>query len=348
MARSVLPGHIRADRQYPERHCGLARPGAAGAGRRGADRRLRTPLLAALRERGVPALRVSPNRLAAFRRSRAITAKTDRIDPGLILAFAADLLARQGVPAGMVAREGLRELAARRRQLAAALHAERCRLDVASAAGVRDSPAAIIAALRHSLDAIEEAIARAIRRPRPGRIGSAPAHDLRRRSGGGGGRGYPARRAVRIGPAVRQADRRARRPGTAHPAERQDPLAREHRSWPTQGASQGASQGAPRPRPAPGQALFNAARSAIAHPSPFRDFYHRLAGQNGRPGKVARVAVMRKILITANALARDRQPWRAAGKSRAPARPRGNRQTNPGIDINHDGFRVPPFGRPPE
>src|SRR4051812_29958807 len=97
------------------------------------------PLLAALRERGVPALRVHPNRLVAFRRSRGVAAKTDRIDAALILAFATDLLARQEVPAGTAEREGLRELAARRRQLVAALHAERCRLDVAASAGVRPS-----------------------------------------------------------------------------------------------------------------------------------------------------------------------------------------------------------------
>ena len=57
------------------------------------------------------------------------------------------------------------------------------------------------------------------------------------------------------------------------------------------------------------QALFNAARAAIRHPSPFRDFYDRLVRQNRRPGKVALTAVMRKLVITANAVARDRQPW---------------------------------------
>jgi len=58
-------------------------------------------------------------------------------------------------------------------------------------------------------------------------------------------------------------------------------------------------------------ALFNAARAAIRHPSPFKDFYDRLVSQNRRPGKVALTAVMRKLVVTANAVARDRQPWRA-------------------------------------
>ena len=51
---------------------------------------------------------------------------------------------------------------------------------------------------------------------------------------------------------------------------------------------------------------------------PFRDFYDRLVGQNQRPGKslpaakagVALTVVMRQLVITANGVARDRQPWR--------------------------------------
>jgi transposase len=74
-------------------------------------------------------------------------------------------------------------------------------------------------------------------------------------------------------------------------------------------------------RPGVRRALFNAARSAIAHPSPFHDFYNRLVNKNRRPGKVALVAVMRKILVTANALARDRQPWHAAAHDQATAPP---------------------------
>lgn len=58
-------------------------------------------------------------------------------------------------------------------------------------------------------------------------------------------------------------------------------------------------------RPLVRSALFNAARAAIRHPSPPRDFYHRLVGANHRPGKVALAAVMRKILVIANAVARD-------------------------------------------
>jgi transposase len=74
-------------------------------------------------------------------------------------------------------------------------------------------------------------------------------------------------------------------------------------------------------RPGVRRVLFNAARAAVRHPSLFKDFYDRLVTDNRRPGKVALTAVMRKILITANAVARDRQPWRGRPAAGTPGRP---------------------------
>ena len=55
--------------------------------------------------------------------------------------------------------------------------------------------------------------------------------------------------------------------------------------------------------------LYMAALTAIRRRSPFRAFYDRLTSR-GRPKKVALVAVMRKLLVTLNAIIRDRTPWR--------------------------------------
>ena len=74
-------------------------------------------------------------------------------------------------------------------------------------------------------------------------------------------------------------------------------------------------------RPGVRRVLFNAARAAVRHPSLFKDFYDRLVTDNRRPGKVALTAVMRKILITANAVARDREPWRGCPAAGTPCRP---------------------------
>ena len=55
--------------------------------------------------------------------------------------------------------------------------------------------------------------------------------------------------------------------------------------------------------------LYMAALTAIRRRSPFRAFYERLT-LRGRPKKVALVAVMRKLLVTLNAIIRDQTPWR--------------------------------------
>src|SRR6185437_13224438 len=69
---------------------------------------------------------------------------------------------RADLPATFRADERLRALAARRRQLVDARQAERCRADLANDPIVRESLAAVMAALTRSLEAIEEAIERPI------------------------------------------------------------------------------------------------------------------------------------------------------------------------------------------
>lgn len=54
--------------------------------------------------------------------------------------------------------------------------------------------------------------------------------------------------------------------------------------------------------------LYMAALTAIRRGSPFRPFYERLT-ERGRPRKVALLAVMRKLLVTLNAIIRNRTPW---------------------------------------
>jgi transposase len=252
-------------------------------------------LLTALRERGIPFVRVHPNQLVAFRNSRGIRAKTDLIDARLILAFLSDRLARRELRPSILGPDGLRDLAARRRQLIESLQAERCRLGLAAQPAVRRSLDAVIAALRHSLEAIEDEIAATIAGEPSlselskllqtifgiGRIVAATLIAELPELGLLSGKQIAA--LVGLAPRTRQSGKTRYRETTGHG------------------------------RPGVRRALFNAARSAIAHPSPFRDFYDRLVNTNRRPGKVALVAVMRKILVTANAVARTRQPWRAAG-----------------------------------
>jgi transposase len=260
-------------------------------------------VIAAARERGIAFLRVHPNDVIAFRKSRGIKAKTDAIDAGLILAFVCDRLARRKLRASLIGDDRLRPLAARRRQLVDALQAERCRLDAAALPAVRTSLQAVIAVLRHSLELLEAELADAIAaHPQTAELAKllqticgigpvvaialiADLPELGLLSA------KQIAALVGLAPYTRRSGKTRYRETTGHG------------------------------RPGVRRALFNAARAALRHASPFKDFYHRLVTDNRRPGKVALAAVMRKILITANAVAPDREPWHgrpAAGKACRP------------------------------
>lgn len=245
----------------------------------------------AAKARDILFVRVHPNEIVAFRTSRAVRAKTDAIDARLIAAFAAQELVRRGVRAGIDGDESLRELSARRRQLVDALQAERCRLALACAPAVRRSLDHVIAALARDLEQVEADLAQAVAAD-PGTarragllqtiqgIGPVTATTLIAdlpELGHLSGKEIAA--LVGLAPHTRQSGR------TRHPAR--------------------TGHG----RPGVRRALFNAARAAIRHPSPFRVFYDRLVLERQRPGKVALTAVMRKLLVTANAVARQQQPW---------------------------------------
>jgi len=247
-----------------------------------------------LRERAILYVRIHPNDLIAYRKSRGIRAKTDAIDARLIAAFAAEELSRRGLYPSFEVDEELRELAARRRQLVDALQAERCRHDLARAPAVRRSLALMVNTLQSQLEAIETELEQCI----AGNAKVAELAGLLQTIHGIGPivamsliadlpelghlSGKQIAALVGLAPSTRQSGKRPQRAVTTHG------------------------------RPGVRRALFNAARAAIRHHSPFKSFYNRLLTENNRPGKVALTAVMRKLLVTANAVARDRQPWKLA------------------------------------
>ena len=256
-------------------------------------------LLKALNQRAIAFVRVHPNQLVAFRKSQGLRAKTDRIDAQLILAFLCHRLAQRGLRLAIPGDPALMALAARRRQLVDSLHAERCRLAIASLAiasldALRHSHHAVIQALRDSLEAIEAELATTI----AGNPHTAKLAGLLQTVFG-------------IGPVVAVA-LIADLPELGRLSAKQ--IAALVGLAPHTNRSGKAQYREPTGHGRPGvrRALFNAARAAIRHPSPFRDFYDRLVTQNHRPGKVALTAVMRKILVCANAVARDQQPWKLA------------------------------------
>lgn len=245
-------------------------------------------------EAGVPFARVHPNEVVAFRARRGVRAKTDPIDAGLLADFAALELAGRGLAPMVEGDAALREMVVRRRQLVDLLQAERCRLDHADSAVVRDSLAATTAALRLSLDQLEAGIAARIKQDpelaeRAANLQSfcgvgpitvctmmGELPELGRLSG------KEIAALVGLAPQTRQSGKHQYRATTGHG------------------------------RPGVRRVLFNAARIAILHNPIMQEFYQRLVTQNRRPPKIALVAVMRKILVTLNAIARDNRPWNHA------------------------------------
>lgn len=248
----------------------------------------------ALRQRTILFRRIHPNTLIDYRKSRGIRAKTDAIDARLIADYAAEQLARRAPQPHQVSDETLRALVARRRQLADAIHAEQCRRDHAHDAIVRKSLARVGAALQKSLEAIDTAI--------QDHIAADP--ELTRRA--------ELLHSIRgIGPAT-VVTLLADLPELGHLTSKQIAALvglapHTKRSGKTK-SRESTGHGRPEVR----RLLFNGARSLLAHPSTLRDFYDRLVTQNHRPGKVALVALMRKLLVIANAVLRDGKPWRHA------------------------------------
>lgn len=245
----------------------------------------------ALTAKALDVIRLHPNQLIAYRASQGIKAKTDRIDARLMAEFAAS----QAHPRPVVpADETLRELAARRRQLIDQRKAERCRQALASHPLVK-------AGIEELLDHIDTQIAR---------IETELARHIQ---------ACPSRKAKSellqslkgVGP-ITAMTLLADLPELGSLSSKQiaslvglAPRTRRSGTWRGQERT---GHG----RPAIRCVLFNAARCAIRHNRVLKAFYERLVTLNKRPGKVALTAVMRKMIVILNAIARDNQPWNSA------------------------------------
>jgi transposase len=247
----------------------------------------------ALKHRGITFIRVHPNEVVAYRKSRAIKAKTDVIDARLIAAFAADELIRRGASQTILGDEAMKELAARRSQLVATLQAERCRLATVCTEAVKNSLNAAIRALQSCLDEVEAALTLSIAENPEMQSRSMLMQSLRG-----------------IGPIV-STTLIAELPELGLLSGKQIAslvgLAPQTRQSGKNKGKERVAHGRPNVR----RVLFMAARAAIRHPSPLKTFYDRLVIENKRPGKVALTALMRKMLITLNAIVREGKPWAA-------------------------------------
>jgi transposase len=232
---------------------------------------------------------VNPRRIKAFRDAEGGRAKTDRLDARLIARFA--LAMSDAVrPLPTAEQSALKALSLRRRQLTEMIAMEKTRLKQALEPILIDSHRAAIADLCAECARIEAELARRIAHdPDLARI-----LDILRSIPGIGER--VATVLVTDLPEIGQRDRKAiaSLAGLA-------PHVSQSGNAPPRAAIAGG-------RPCVRAALYMAALVAARHHPQLKASYNAMREQ-GKPGKVALIAIARKLLVTANALVKNNTPY---------------------------------------
>lgn len=242
---------------------------------------------------GIASHRAHGSSVRAFARFRGQNAKTDPIDAGVIAEYGrqrSDL--RLYAPPTRDQTE-LRQLVARRADLIALIGAERCRLDQATCDRVKKSVLKVIALLKDELAAITKACKDLI-----------DGHDEFHRSAElmqsvkGVGK-ITAMTLLAFMPEIGSTGR-----GAVAALAGLAPYARD--SGKTRGKRHifgGRSEVR--------QCLYMTALVAVRRNPVFKRVAERLKA-NGKPFKVVLTAIMRRLLVTLNAILRDGEPWRGA------------------------------------
>jgi transposase len=247
---------------------------------------------AALAEAGLPVAIVNPRQIRQFAGATGRLAKTDAIDAGVIAHFAEAIRpAPRSMPDPTL--QQLRTLMARRRQLVNMAQAEDQRLSKATAKIAQRSFKAILRSLDAERERIERAIDKLIERSPV----FCAKQDLLKSVPGVGD--VVARTLLVELPELGTTDRHqiAALAGVA-------PINRDSGRFRGQRHIHGGRVEVRTP-------LYMASMAAIRLNPPLRAFYRKLRDA-GKPGRLALVAVMRKLLITLNAMLRDNIKWRAA------------------------------------
>jgi transposase len=246
--------------------------------------------VAALVQAGLPVVLVNARQVREFARATGIMAKTDRLDARVLAHFAAAV--RPAVrPLPDEQSQALDELLARRRQMVAALVAEKNRLGLARGRLVKRTVREAAQTYERLLELIDRELDELIKASPLWR----EKEDLLRSFKGIGP--VSARTLLAELPELGVLDHKqiAALVGVA-------PMARESGRWRGRRAIQG-GRGQVR------AILYMATVSAVRSNAQIRTFYERLR-QAGKPFKVAIVACMRKLLTILNAMVRTQTRWR--------------------------------------
>lgn len=257
------------------------------------------PLIEALRRAGFTVELIHTSRFKAYRELVGARAKSDTSDARLLAAYAASPDEVRGRKVGHVVlpedqgREQLAELAARRDQLKQMIHAETCRLTTVRNDEIRQDIARHLEALQASAKNIHATMMRLVRQ----RDDLNQAKKLLKTIKAIGDKS--ALTMLALLPELGHIDNKAAAAlvGVA-------PFVRRSGTMNAPARIRGG-------RAAVRNAIYMAAVTASRHNPVLKPFYERLIAA-GKPVKVALVAVMRRLVVFANAVIKSGQPWKGA------------------------------------
>lgn len=246
-------------------------------------------IVATLANAGLPVAIVNPRQTRQFAGALGRLAKTDKIDASVIAHFA-EMTKLEGQPPADPQRVELRALLARRTQLVDMAKAEGQRAARADNALTRRSCQKMLRQLEAEIARIERAIGQLIDACP---LFRAKAALLKTIPGVGD---VVARTFIAELPELGSVDRHeiAALVGVA-------PINRDSGRWRGRRMIMGG-------RPQVRTPMFMACMSAIQHNRPLRVFYQRLVA-GGKVKKLALIAVMRKLVVIANAMMKSGRPW---------------------------------------
>jgi len=242
---------------------------------------------------GLPLRRIHPNRARAFAKARTRLAKTDAIDAETLAAFAAFTVDEETLPHKSPQQQELAEMVSRLGQLKDQRQSESCRAKQAEGEMVRASLKAMLDFLEEQIVAVQKAIDAAIAADP---VLARNARLLRSCKGIGP---QTAQAILAFLPEIGTLNRRriAALVGVA-------PITRRSGSSMNAAHIEGG-------RKHLRDILFMAALTASTHNPPCKTFYNRLR-TNGKPHKVALIALTRKLVTTLNAIIKSQKPFKTA------------------------------------
>jgi transposase len=260
------------------------------------------PLVKALRQAQLPVEIIHTTRFKAYRELVGVKAKSDTSDARLLAAYAAAPNEVRGRKANHVElpedaiREALSELASRRDQIKHMIHAETCRLGTVRLAELRQAITVHLEALRAEDKQVHRMMLELVRQ----RIDLRRDQRLLKTI-----KGIGVKSAISLLASVPELGRIDNKAAAALIGVA--PFVRQSGTMNAPARIHGG-------RAAVRSILYMAAVTASRHNPVLRPFYERLIAK-GKPPKLALIAVLRRLVVFANAVLKSGQPWKGATAS---------------------------------